>query len=108
VSDSPLHAASLLEPDDFIFDLTLAVMHDESFRQLEKEAIGHDLERLALNPLDKPKELVKKKSVCREDGERVSIPRTMKKVLKTEDVEMSEQERVVRAPPSLPYQASRL
>ena len=107
VSDSPLHAASLLEPDDFIFDLSLAVMHDESFRELEKEAIGHDLERLALNPLDKPKELVKKKSVCREDGERVSIPRTINKVLKTEDVEMSEQERVVRAPPTLPYLASR-
>ena len=107
VSDSPLHAASLLEPDDFIFDLTLAVMHDESFRELEKEAVGHDLERLALNPLDKPKELVKKKSVCREDGERVSIPRTIKKVLKTVDVEMSGEERAVRAPAPLPYLVSR-
>ena len=72
MSDSPLHAASLLEPDDFIFDLTLPVMHDESFREFEKESIGQELERLSLNPLDKPKELVKKTSVCRDDGEKVS------------------------------------
>jgi hypothetical protein len=104
VSDSPLHAASLLEPDDFIFDLTLAVMHDESFRELEKESIGHQLERLSLNPLDKPKELVKKRSVCKEDGEKVSETRTIQKVLKTMDVEMSDQE---RARATLPYLASR-
>ncbi len=61
-----------MEPDDFIFDLTLAVMHDESFRELDQEFIGHDLERLSLNALNKPKELVKKSSVCQEDGEKVS------------------------------------
>jgi hypothetical protein len=104
VSDSPLHAASLLEPDDFIFDLTLAVMHDESFREFEKESIGHCLERLSLNPLDKPKELIKKRSVCQEDGEKVSKIRTTQKVFKTMDVEMSEQE---RARATFPYLASR-
>jgi hypothetical protein len=47
-------------------------MHDESFKELEKESIGHCLDRLSLNPIDKPKELVKKRSVCKEDGEKVS------------------------------------